>query len=178
MIGPLASLFARLDETYRDRPYFAGVRAKVLVSFGLVLMAFVPANSIKLLWVQPPGVPTRLVLNVFIFAAGLLAIRWTIQGRLERAGRALAFTLIIPSHIAIFFIGPIEQPLAGAFQLFVYDSVFLLLAIVFTSRRVAAAMLAIIVVGQVAFHAYALGHQPLAGTLDFAACQQLADGLV
>jgi signal transduction histidine kinase/CheY-like chemotaxis protein len=178
MIGPLASLFARLDETYRSRPYFAGVRAKVLVSFGIVLVLFVPANSVKLLWIQPPGVPTRLVLNFFILAAGILAIRWTTQGKLERAGRALAFTLIIPSHIALFFIGPFEQPLAGAFQLFVYDSVFLLLAIVFTSRRVAAAILTIIVVGQVAFHSYAFRHQPLPGTLDFAAATLFRDGLL
>ena len=178
MIGPLASLFARLDETYRGRPYFAGVRAKVLVTFGLVLIVFVPANFVKLFWVHPPGVPTRLVLNVFILAAGVLAVRWTARGKLEHAGRALAFTLIIPSHVALFFIGPLEQPVAAAFQLFVYDVVFLLLAIVFTSRRVAVAILAIIVTGQVAFYSYAYGHQPIVGTLDFAAATLFRDGLL
>ena len=177
MIPPFASSVDRLDSAYRGQPYFVGLKARLLAAFNLLLLVFVPANLVKLFWVQPPDIPTRFVLNMFVFSAALISLRWVMQGRLERAGNGLALGLILPTHAVVLLTGVYVQPLSVAFQFFAYDLVFLLLTLVFASRRVAIAALVIIVASHLGFYRLALQKLPIAGTLDFAAATQLRDGL-
>ncbi|HWA09071.1 MAG TPA: ATP-binding protein [Opitutaceae bacterium] len=178
MFPRLTSTVERLDAVYRGEPYFVGIKARFLAAFDVLLLVFVPLNLIKLFWVQPPDVPTRLLLNGFIFAAALLSLGWTLRGRLALAGSGLAVGLIVPTHVVVLLAGVYVQPLSVAFQFFAYDLVFLLLAMVFASRRVALAMLVAIVASHVTFYRIALHKAPIAGTLEFAAATQLRDGLL
>ncbi len=168
----------RLDETYRDRAYFIGVKARLLAIFNLLLIVFIPINLGKLLWVQPPEIPTRVGINLVMMLAGIFSLRLLFKGKIEMAGSGLAIALIVPVHALAFLSRSYQQPLSVGIQVFVYDLVFLLLAVVFASRRVAFFLLAVIVGGNVAFHELALGDLPIAGSLDFAASTLLRDGLI
>src|SRR6187402_1842755 len=98
MPRPFASYVQQLDAIYRDRPYFAGVKARLLAAFNLLLIVFIPLNIAKLLWVHPPEIPTRLLINAIIWFAGAISMRLLYRGRLELAGSGLAFILIVPAH--------------------------------------------------------------------------------
>ncbi len=67
--------------------------------------------------------------------------------------------------------------MGAAIQLFAYDLVFLLLALVFASRGIACVLLGVIVASHVGFYWLALHTLPIAGTLEFAADTLLRDGL-
>ena len=177
MIRPFAAQIRQLDCVYRDQPYFVGVQARLLAAFNVLILVFVPLNIGKLLWLQLPGTPTRLGLNAMMFAAAVASFRWVRQGRLNLAGSGLALALVLPTHALAFLSHPYPQPLSAAIQLFAYDLVFLLLALVFASRTVACALLAVIVVCHVAFYWLTLHSLPIAGSLDFAADTLLRDGL-
>ena len=178
MPRPLASYVSQLDALYRGRPYFVGVRARLLAGFNVLLLVFVPLNIAKVLWVQPPEIPTRLMINLVVGLAGLLSLRLLFKGRAELAGGGLAFALIVPVHTVAFLTTPFQEPLSVGLQLFAYDLVFVLLAVVFSSRRLAFVLLALIVGGTLAFHWVELGQLPLAGSLEFAAATLLRDGLL
>jgi signal transduction histidine kinase/CheY-like chemotaxis protein len=173
-----APLLNPLDETYRDQPYFVGVKARLLAAFNVILLVFVPVDVAKLLWVHPPRIPTRLALNLFVGLAALFSLHLLRKGRLGQAGSGLALGLMIPSHVALFLSGPYVQPLAVLIQLFVYDSVFLLLTTVFASRRVTFFVLALIVASFLGFYWLALRQHPIPGSQDFAAGTLLRDGLL
>lgn len=179
MIRLLAACFDRLDAIYRDRPHFAGVKARLLVTFVLLLLVFVPVNVAKMLWVQPPAIPTRLLLNLILLAAGLAAWREVWKGRLERAGNGLAFLMIVPVHvIGMYLAAPYAEPVSGGVQMLVFDLAFLLLATIFASRRVAIFLLVFVVASHLAFYRIVLQPQPLAGSLAFAADTLARDGLI
>jgi signal transduction histidine kinase/CheY-like chemotaxis protein len=173
-------LFARylqqLDAIYRDRPYFVGVKARLLASFCFLLVVFVPLNVGKLLWVHPPEIPTRLLINAIIWISGALCLRLIYRGRLELAGSGLAAALIIPAHAVALLSHTYYEPLSTGIQIFAYDLVFLLLAVVFASRRMAFLLLAIIVGGHLAFYWFILRPIPLAGSMNFAAGTLMLDG--
>jgi signal transduction histidine kinase/CheY-like chemotaxis protein len=174
----LASYVSQLDALYRGRPYFVGVRARLLAGFSVLLLIFVPLNIAKVLWVQPPEIPTRLMINLIVGLAGLLSLRLLFKGRAELAGGGLALALIVPVHTVAFLTNSYQEPLSVGVQLFAYDLVFVLLAVVFSSRRLAFVLLALIVGGNLAFHWVELGQLPLAGSLEFAAATLLRDGLL
>mgnify|MGYP000063479164 CR=1 FL=1 len=89
MPRPFATTIARLDAIYRDRMFFDGMKARLLAGFIFLLLVFVPFNVLKLLWVNPPDTPARLVINLLIVGASLLALRFLFAGKLETAGNAL-----------------------------------------------------------------------------------------
>ena len=178
MPRPFAYSVTRLDAIYREQPYFTGMKARLLGAFIFQLFIFVPLNVAKLLWLHPPDVPIRLGLNALMFISGLLSLRLLFQGKLEIAGSALVVGLIFPPHILVLAAHEISQPLSVGIQLFAYDLVFILLATVFASRRVAFVVLAVIVASHIGFNGMRMpgGHIP--GALEFSADTLLRDGLI
>ncbi len=178
MPRPLAYSLTRLDAVYREQPYFTGMKARLLAGFLVLLFVFVPVNVAKLLWVQPPDVPVRLGLNILMAASGLLSLRLLFRGRLEIAGSALVVALIFPPHLLVFIAHEIAQPVGVGIQLFAYDLVFMLLATVFASRRVAFILLAVILAGHIGFSALTLRGGNIPGALEFSAHTLLRDGIL
>ena len=177
MIRLLSAQIRKLDDVYRHQPSFVGVQARLLGGFNLLILVFIPLNVGKLLWLQLPSTPTRLLLNAIMFSAAVMSLRWLKQGRLNFAGSGLALALMLPLHALLFFSAPYPQPLSAAIQLFAYDLVFLLLALVFASRGVALLVFAIILGSHVGFYWFVLHRLSLGGTLEFAADTLLRDGL-
>ncbi len=178
MPRPFASSLQRLDGIYREQPYFTGMKARLLAGFLVLLFVFVPANVVKLLVVQPPDVPVRLGLNLLMFASGLLSLRLLFQGKLEIAGSALVLALVLPPHILVFSAHDISQPVSVGIQLFAYDLVFMLLATVFASRRVAFLLLAVILASHIGFNGLRLPGSQIPGALEFSANTLLRDGVI
>jgi two-component system, sensor histidine kinase len=179
MIRLFAAQVSHLDSVYRDQPYFVGVKARLLAAFNLlILAAFIPLNIVKLLWVQPPEVVVRFALTLAMGAMAALSLRWVRQGRLELAGSGLALGLFLPTHSLLLLAGSFAEPLGAAIQLFAFDTVFLLLTIVFASRRVALIVLAIVVAGHLGLHGLALSEGVIPGSLRFAADTLWRDGLM
>jgi signal transduction histidine kinase/CheY-like chemotaxis protein len=174
---------ARLDAAYAEQAYFTRLKAGLLAAFCVLILAWVPFNVAKLFWVQPPFLGWRFAFNLFIAVAGALSLRQVLNGRLESAGNRLALVLVIPTH-AMLVVAPslitaaVAEPLATALQLFIFDLVFLLLTVVFASRRIAFVILAVIVAGVVWLHCETLNGTHLSGSLSFAADTLLRDGLL
>jgi len=178
MLRPFANYCARLDAIYCDGPFFAGVRARLLAGFVLLLFVFVPLNITALLWSRPPFFPARIVVNLIIALAGLLALRLLFKGKLAFAGNALALALLVPAH-AVAMLPVSVEPLSLGIKIFACDIVFLLAALVFASRPVAFVLLGIVVATHVAYYNLALrGGGPISGSLDYAAGTLQHDGLV
>jgi signal transduction histidine kinase/AmiR/NasT family two-component response regulator len=167
----------RLDTIYHDQPYFARMKARLLTAFILLFLVFVPVNVAKLLWVQPPDVPVRVGLNLLMFAAGLLSLRLVFRGKLQVAGSALVVAMVLPPHALVFLTSEIVQPISVGIQLFAYDLVFVLLATVFASRRVAFFLLAGIVVSHVIYNERTIQAGHISGSPEFTAGTLLRDGL-
>ncbi len=178
MIRPLAAYVARLDSVYRDRPYFSGLKARLLAVFSLVVMISVPVSIAKLFWLQPPGLPLRCGVSLLIGAAALTSLRLLLKGRLELAGNVLVVSALILADLAVLLTHPILQPLSVAIQLFILGLLCLLCAIVFSSRRFAVVVLILAVATNLAFYALVLRPEVLAGTTKFAARTLLGDGLI
>ena len=178
MLRPFNPLFARLDARYREHSYFTGIKARLLAVLCTLILVWLPFNIVKLLWIQPPDVPRRVMLNVVLFGAAVASLRWIFRGRIERAGDGLALGLILPTHAATLFAPAYYEPLSLAIQLFAFDLIFLLVSLIFASRRVTWLVVAIIVVSHFGFHYTALSHEPIAGSLAFAANTLLRDGLI
>jgi signal transduction histidine kinase/AmiR/NasT family two-component response regulator len=178
MIRPFQDLLRRLDAIYREQPYFVGVKARLLGTFGGLVLVFVPFNMVKLLVVQPPFLAQREFFNLTLAGAALLSLRWLWQGRLEAAGNALALGLILPAHAMVLLATSFLEPVSTAVQLFSFDLAFLLVAAVFASRRVALVLLAVVVAGHFGFYQVILQLEPMPGSLRFIAETTRRDGLV
>jgi len=177
----MRSFFAvlqRLDVVYRDRPHFDGMKARLLCAFALLVALFVPVNVAKVLWLHPPELVMRLAFNAGFFASALAALYWVRKGRLDQAGNALALIALVPVHLGIYLAREFYEPLGSAVQLFAYDVVVLVLAVVFASRRVAITCLVAIVAGHVVLYERALSAEPLGGSMHYAAVAWLRDGLL
>jgi len=129
MFGPLfrsyAAFVARIDGVYGSRSYFVRLKARLLAAFTVLLVIWVPLNVLKMIWVQPPEIPRRLLINAFIMAGALVALHQVRRGRLERAGDGLALALIIPTHVVLLLAPSFREPLSVAIQMFAFDLVFL-----------------------------------------------------
>ncbi len=177
MLRLFAPYVARLDAAHKDRPFFAGQKARLLAAFNVLMLMFVPLNVAKLLWVQPPFVGMRLIFTAVFGISALLSLRALLRGKLEQAGSGFILVVVFMVHLTVLLIPHSEQPLGTAIQLMVYDLVFLLFAMIFTSRRLALLVFAVMVAGDVAFYLRVL--QPAeTGTLQFAADTLLRDGLI
>jgi signal transduction histidine kinase/CheY-like chemotaxis protein len=178
MLRPLAPFVRQLDAIYRERPYFMGVKARLLASFCLLLLVFIPVNLGKMLWAQLPEIPTRLALNACIFFAACWTLRMIWRGRLQLAGSGLAIALVVPTHFVALLPHTYHQPLSTGIQLVAYDLVFLLLTVVFASRRVAIALFTVIIASTVLYYFNVLHGAPQVGSQAFAADTLLRDGLI
>ncbi|MBI5766857.1 MAG: response regulator [Verrucomicrobia bacterium] len=173
-----AAGLARLDASYRDRPYFVGQRARLLALFSLLLLVLAPINVAKLLRYPPPYLAERLAFNALVVAVAWWTLRGVMRGRFERAGNGLVLVVVGTMHGGALLVGAYAQPLSAAIQMLAFDLVFLLCALVFASRPVAFAVLGLMVTGHVALHLKAL-HGPRApGSIQFAADTLLRDGLL
>lgn len=178
MLRPIATFLARLDLVYRDQSYVAGVKARLLAGFNLLVVLFVPFNLAKLLWLQPPGVGARVVFNLSWLALALVSLLWIQRGRLAAAGNYLVIGATLSANLLMLLAPAHAQPLSGAFQLFIFNFVILLLALVFTSRRIAVGLLVTIVACHLGLYLHLTGTGPLPGSLDFAAATLVRDGLI
>jgi signal transduction histidine kinase len=172
----LANFVARVDAIYRDGGFLDGVRARLLGGFILLSLAFVPLNVAMLLWSQATFLPVRIMINLIAALSAVLSARLLFRGRLATAGSALVIALFVPTHAAALLPGWIE-PLGVEIKLASFDIVFLLTALVFASRRVAAGIAVFIVATHGAFYYQYLRERPIAGTLEFAANSLRHDGL-
>src|SRR5476651_2200813 len=94
----LAPLLERLNTAYRDRPYFVGLKARLLVAIALLLLVFVPFNIAKNLWIQPPVLVPRLALNLVVWIVSAACLGMVLRGRVERAGNGLALAIVLSLH--------------------------------------------------------------------------------
>ncbi len=169
---------ARLDEAYRGQPYFVGQKARLLVAFSVLMLLFVPINLAKLLLVQPPHLPERMLFSLFIAGTMMFALRKNFRGRCEAAGNGAALALAGVMHGSVLLLPVYEEPLSAAIQLVVIDFVLLLFALVFASWRVAVAVLVMMMAGNTALYFKALHRTDAPGSIAFAADTLLRDGSI
>jgi signal transduction histidine kinase/CheY-like chemotaxis protein len=177
MFRPYAAFVAHLDAVYGERSYFERLKARLLAGFSVLMLVWLPLNIVKLLVVQPPEVPRRLLVNFCIFAGALAAVLLVRRGRLIEAGNCLAFLFILPTRFLLLSTPGFVEPLATAVQILVSDFVFLLVTLVFASLRAAWIVFAAVVGAQMWFHWHVLHGQEIGGSLEFAADTLLRDGL-
>ncbi|WP_138223327.1 ATP-binding protein [Nibricoccus aquaticus] len=182
MLRLFAPLLARLDFAYRGRSLFILQKARLLAAITLIVLAFLPLNVAKVLWTQPPELLPRIAVNLLVGMAGLICLWFLFKGSVERAGNGLALAAVLVMNGMVFGIGaktvvPLE-PLALGIQLFAFDVVFLLFAVVFASRWVAVAVFGLIMAGQAGFYFFLLPKAPFDPEVQFAARTLLRDGLI
>ncbi|MET0263622.1 MAG: ATP-binding protein [Rariglobus sp.] len=172
------AFLARLDSVYRGRSYFTGVKARLLAAFNLLILGFIPFNLAKLFLAEVPEIPLRIALNVCWGVAALLSLRWVFKGRLDWAGNGLVLGIILPINLTILFVNEFPEPVGAALQLFVFNFVLLLLALVFTTRKVALTVFGAIIASHVGL--YLRGSEMLGktGSLQYTSDTLFRDGLI
>jgi len=173
--------FERLNSAYRDRAFFVGLKARLLATLTVLVLAFVPLNIAKTLWYHPPETLPRVALNLFAGAAGMICLRFLFRGKLEQAGNGFALTLVLGVHATVLFFAATTralQPLGVGIQLFAFDLVFIVFAVVFASRLVATAVFALIAVDHVCYHHFMLQGADFDPSAQFPADTLLREGLV
>jgi two-component system, sensor histidine kinase len=176
MLRPLATYLKALESLYTERPYFVGMKVRLLAMFSMLLILLFPLNIAKVLWLQQPMAEFRIAFNLCMGLSALLALKWLRSGRLDWAGNVLALN-IIPVHMLVLATPHYYEPLATAYLLYTIDLVFLLIALVFSTGRVAGVVLVIVVAGQFGFYVREL-QEPITGSLRFAANTLMREGLV
>ena len=146
-----------------------------MAAFSVLLLVVMPLNVVKIIWLQTPAIEYRMIFNLCMMLSAALALKWLRRGRLDWAGNVLALTAI-PVHILVLAVPNYREPLATGILLFGVDLVFLLMALVFASRRVAIAVLLIVATGLGAFYLREL-QEPIAGSMQFAADALVREGL-
>ena len=177
MYRPLAPLVARLDAVYADQSYFVRLKARLLAGFNLLVVLWLPLNVLKVIWADLPFGGFRIAANVMIGLTALWSFRDVLRGRLVRAGNVLALFLAVPTHGLMIAAPAHFEPLGSALQLYIFDTVFLLLAVVFASRWVAAVVFAVVTGTLIGMYCFKLQQHPFPGTLEFASGTLLRDGL-
>lgn len=170
-------LVARIDSTYAAHSYFTRLKARLLAAVTALVLVWVPINVGQLFWAHAPHLGWRLGINLCITLAALWSLRATFRGQLARAGNTLAVATALPLYLLL-FVGPkMDEPLATTSQLVLFNLVFLLLTLIFASRRIAIGIFLLMVTGFVALYATRLQVRPLPGSLEFAIGTLLRDGL-
>jgi len=176
-----AHTLGRLDSAYRDQPFFIGLKARLLAGIALLVLVVVPLNIAKVLWLHPPLLAPRLMINAFIVAAAAWCLRSVFRGKLARAANGLALAVAFALHGTVHFVGasvvPL-YPLSVGIQVFALDIALLLFAIIFTSRRVAGTVFFLTFAGQIAFHFLVLNKVTLSPSDRYSADTLLRDGLL
>ena len=180
MLRPIEMYLKRLDSAYEGQNHFIRLKARLLSGINVLLVALVVLNLVRIIWLQPPGLPVRILINLIITASVAVSLHKTLQGKLEMAGSYLALGLVIPIHLVVAIVPAsyYEQPLGSAFQLIVFDAFLLLLALIFSSKRTAVACFIIIILGIGIHYLRTLSVDPIEGTLRYAADNLARDGLL
>jgi len=153
MLRFFSNWLAHFSEVYRHHPQFVGIRARLLASFNGVLIIFVPINLVKLAINQPPGISERMIMNIAVLGVAVLSMLQVNRGNARMAGNTLVIGLAIPVNSILPLFAPyLHEPLATGIQLFFYDLTFLIATIIFASRWVSVAIMAIITAGHFSFH--------------------------
>jgi signal transduction histidine kinase len=161
MRRPAAAYLAHLDQVYRERPYFTGLKARLLSAFLVLLLVFLPLNILKLMWLEPPATNIRVFVNVGMALSALLSMWLVYRGRLERAGSVLAVVTIIGVHLTALLI-PLSHyvaPLNAIVQIIIVDFVFLLTALIFSGWLGGVVVFAVAVFGSAWFY-WRVANQP------------------
>ena len=170
----------RLNAAYRERPHFEGLKARLLGTVTILVLAYLPLNIVKLFLIQAPVILPRIAFNAIVAFACVLCLRSLLAGKLEQAGNGLALTLVLAIHLMVLIVGNATravEPLSSGIQIFAFDLVILLIAVVFASRRIATAVFAIMVAGLVGFYLFLLRGADLGPTGRYAADTLIRDGL-
>ena len=180
MLRPIGTYLERLDSAYKDQNQFIRLKARLLTGLNALLIALVLVNLLRFIWTQPPALPIRICLNLFIAAAIAASLRKALKGHLEAAGSYLALGLVIPVHLIIAIVPAnyFQQPLGSAFQLLIFDTFLLILSLIFSSKRTAIACFLMIALGNGILYFKALATDPIQGTMRFAADTVARDGLL
>jgi signal transduction histidine kinase len=171
----------RLNYVYRDRSFFVGLKARLLAAIALLVLVFVPLNIAKIAWLRAPALPTRIAVNLIVAAAAVICLRTVFRGRLERAGNELALAMALAVNGTVLLVGAVtapSHPLSVGIQTFAFGLVILMVAIVFASRRVATAVLAIIVAGHIGYHLLMLRDADPGKAIRYSSDTLLRDGLI
>jgi signal transduction histidine kinase len=123
----------------------------------------------------------RVGINL-ILAAGCVLCLWSLfKGRLDRAGNRLALTMTLAVHVMVLIVSNSTkalEPLSTAYQIFAFDFVILLVAIVFAARWVATVVFAMTAVGLGGFYIFMLRGASLGPSVRYAADTLMRDGLL
>tara|TARA_B110000305_G_scaffold98224_1_gene110840 strand:+ start:2546 stop:2947 length:402 start_codon:yes stop_codon:yes gene_type:complete len=133
MLNFMRSIVERIDSIYRDDIYFDALKARLLLSFSSLLTLVLVGNMIKLWWIEAPLLEFRLVLNSIVIIANVATCYEVIKGRLAQAGNILVLGSILPIHGLLLLASAYQEAVAAAILLFAFDSVFLLIALVFAT---------------------------------------------
>ncbi|MGZ0655006.1 ATP-binding protein [Coraliomargarita sp. W4R72] len=180
MIRTAQTYLTRLTAIYDEQNHFIRLKARLFWGINSLLAALVCLNLVRFLLFQPPALPVRICFNLIIAATIIASLRFTLKGKLERAGSTLALGLVIPLHVTIIAIPTayFAEPLGTAFQLFIFDTFLIFLALIFATKRIAATCLAIIILGNASLYLKTLNQGDIPGTLNYAANTLARDGLL
>lgn len=177
MIWPLDTYFKRLDAHYSEQNYFVRLQARLLACIHFLLIGLVVYNAIKLIIIDAPALPYRVLINLILLVGVSVSSKYLHRGEHKKAGSSLVLTAVIPPHVIILLIPVFEEPLATAIQLYSFDLCMLLIALIFSSKRVACTVFLIALLGNFHFHHYELYAQPLSGSMHYAVKTLSRDGL-
>ena len=178
MPRPFATYLARVESAFRGRSQLLVLKARLLAICSLVIVLIVPLNMMKLAWLQPPFVGHRLVFGVCMLGAAWLSLHWLRAGHVNRAANGLVLTATIAIHVLLLLVPAYDQPLSAAILMFSMDLVFLLLALVFATRVVAAGVLGVVVASHLTFHLRELHGGASTDAVHFAADTLVRFGIV
>ncbi|MDQ8196007.1 ATP-binding protein [Coraliomargarita sp. SDUM461004] len=180
MFSPLHTHIQRLTTIYDEHNHFIRLKARLFLSLNFLLLTLVLLNLARFLWFQPPNLSIRIALNVLIASTSIVSLSLAAKGRLEFAGSTLSIALAVPIHALILILPAnyFHEPLGAAFQLYVFDTFLLFLALIFATKRSAIICFAIIIVGNVNLYYKTLQSDTILGSLNFAAHSLARDGIL
>lgn len=183
MFRRIAAFLEHLDAVYRARPYFTGLKARLLTVFCVVLLAWTPVNLVRILvqhWEYPSQLTVRLTMNAVLVIAALLAIRLARRGHLEWAACTLAWPPLVGAQLAGLLLpaSMIPEPLNGALMIFIIDIVALFITFVFARPWMAVGVAVIAFAGNFAYRARFLADDALPSSIRTAASTLVREGTV
>jgi two-component system, sensor histidine kinase len=180
MVRYPAAFIGRIDDAFRDAPYFTRLSARLLAAFALLVVVLVPYNIAKVLWVHPVEIPLRIAINAVMGGGAIMSLIALRRGRLQGAGAVLAIPVLLAVHVASILIpaAAFREPLNSAIQLLIIDVVFVLVALIFSRRSVAVFALVVALAGNIGFHARLLAGPDVTEPVRSAAAVLLRDGLL
>jgi signal transduction histidine kinase/AmiR/NasT family two-component response regulator len=178
MLNSVKILIDRLDSIYRGEAYFNALKARLLLGISGLLVGLMGVNMIKLWWLQPPAIEFRMITNLIIMGAAISAIYRVGKGQLNQAGNSLVLGSVLPIHAILLIIPHFAEPLGAALTLFSFDLVFVLIALVFATQRVAFGTLLILLGGFSAFNQMVVFESEMSNSLEFAARTLRRDGIL